>query len=202
MTKEELRDYYKIIERNKVNDDIEVIDLYNAERSNNLNVRLLFAYNKLYYTGDMGSYIFGNTIHHIKTFFRGSHINPYYWREKVEAYSEPLIGIDISYDKIVDEVNEFLKNYEELFTDSNLDEYTDEVKNAIWLFHNSLESNGYRAYDQITELFDELEIIYGSEDVANIIRSCQDYNYRFLYACELIQWVENEILTWDDVNGI
>lgn len=194
MTKEELKDYYKIIERNKVNDDIEVIDLYNAERSINRHVRLLFAYNKLYYTGDMGSYTFGKSICNVRIFFKGNWINPGYWREKVEAYSEPLIDTDVSYDKVVDEVNEFLKYYEELFIDSNLDEYTDEVKDAVWLFHNSLESNEYRAYDQITNLFDELEIIYDSEDVANIIRSCQEWSSRFLYACEVIQWVENEIL--------
>ena len=194
MTEEELRNYYKIIERNKVNDDIEVIDLYNEERSINLHVRLLFAYNKLYYTGDMGSYTFGKSICNVRTFFKGNWINPGYWQEKVEAYSEPLIDSDVPYDKVADEVNEFLKDYEKLFTDSNLDEYTDDVKDSVWLFHNSLESNEYRVYDQITELFDELEISYGSEDVANIIRNCQDYNCRFLYACELIQWVENEIL--------
>ena len=194
MTKEEIKNYYKIIERNKVNEDIEVIDLYNEERSINLHIRLLFAYNKLYYTGDVGSYIFGGSICNVRTFFKGDYINPFYWQEKVEASGDPLIDTDVSYCKVVDKVNEFLKDYEELFTDSNLDEYTDDVKDIIWLFHNNLESNEYRAYDQITELFDELKISYNAENVANIIRDCQGWNSRFLHACEVIQWIENEIL--------
>lgn len=192
MTKEELKEYYKIIEHSKINDDIEMFDLYDKDRSNDRHIRLLFAYNKLYYTGDMGTYVFGGTIHNIRDFFRGNAINPSYWMEKVEAASQPVIDTDVDFYKVVDEVNEFLKDYKELFTDSNLDEYTDEVKDIMWSFHDNLESNEYRAYDQITELFDELEISYDSENVATIIRNCQDWSSRYLYACEVIQWIANE----------
>lgn len=183
MNKEELRNYYKIIERNKVNDDIEVIDLYNAERETNRHVRLLFAYNKLYYTGDMGSYTFGKSICNVRTFFKGSYINPGYWQEKVEAYSEPLLCPNIDVDKAREAIIEEIKDYGDEVDEEKIDE-------GLW----SWDSNEYRAFDTIQELFEDLGYMDTCEMATSVFRSCQEWSSRFLYACELIQWVENEIL--------
>lgn len=183
MTKEELRNYYKIIERNKVNDDIEVIDLYNEERSNNRHIRLLFAYNKLYYTGDMGSYTFGGSICNVRAFFKGNYINPGYWQEKVEAYSEPLLCPEIDVDKAREAI---IKEIEDC--GDEVDE--EEIDNGLYLW----ESNEYRAFDIMHDLFEKLgyEDLY--EMTISAFRSCQEWSSRFLYACEVIQWVENKIL--------
>lgn len=186
MTKEELRDYYKIIERNKVNEDIEVIDLYNKERSIILHIRLLFAYNKLYYTGDMGTYVFGNHVFNIRKFFKGKEINPYYWSEKVEASSQPLLDTDIDFEKVMEAIKE---------------EFSDGMTDAAQELINDFESDGFfwepneiRAYDKVWELCSDIGLCDPNETTNNIISRCQNYNSRYLYACEVIQWVENEIL--------
>lgn len=192
MTKEELRNYYKIIERNKVNDDIEVIDLYNEERSINRHVRLLYAYNKLYYTGDMGTYVFGNNVFNIKGLFKGKEINPYYWSEKVEASSQPLLDTDIDFDKVLAAIKE---------------EFADELTEAAQELIDDFESDGFfwesneiRAYDKVRELCSDIGMCDPDETANSIICNCQEYSSRFLYACKLIQWVENEIIN-EDING-
>ena len=186
MTKEELRNYYKIIERNKVNDDIEVIDLYNVERSNNRHIRLLFAYNKLYYTGDMGTYVFGNHVFNIREFFRGKEINPYYWQEKVEAASQPVLDTNVDFDKVVSAIREEFE-----------DKFTDTVKELIENFESDgffWESNEIRAHDKVWELCNDIGWCDPDETAESIICRCKDWSRRFLYACEVIQWIENEIL--------
>ena len=63
MTVEELKQRYKVIEAKRINDDIVSVDLFHdEEKSNYLHIKLLFAYGKLYYTGDFGTYVFGKTI--------------------------------------------------------------------------------------------------------------------------------------------
>lgn len=75
MTVEQLKERYKVIEAKRINDDIVSVDLYHDEKKENyLHIKLLFAYNKLYYTGDFGTYVFGETIYNIFNFFKGERI--------------------------------------------------------------------------------------------------------------------------------
>ena len=66
-----------------------------------------------------------------------------------------------------------------------------------------MDSNAYRAYDKVEELFGSLGLFYDSEMVGGIIRAGQGYHGRFIYACEVIQWVSNNLDEWlgENENG-
>ena len=101
MTVEELKNRYKVIEAKRINDDIVSVDLYHdEEKSNYLHIKLLFAYGKLYYTGDFGTYVFGKNICNIFRFFKGERINKSYWQEKCEAASDPIIPDEVDLEKV------------------------------------------------------------------------------------------------------
>lgn len=196
MTKEELREYYKVINVNKVNEDITKVDLYHAEGDNNRHVRLLFAYNKLYYTGDMGTYVFGNFVYDIKTFFQGREINPGYWSEKCEAAEYPVVDTDIDGDKAREEVMKYIFN-----NHPELCEHDDQVMLCNYNLQSDIDDcfddwdeNEYVAFNKLDELFSLYDFIDIGEIVSGIIGRCQKYNNKYLYACEVIQWVENEVL--------
>ena len=64
-----------------------------------------------------------------------------------------------------------------------------------------MDSNAYRAYDKVEELFRSLDLFYYR--VGDIIRAGQGYHGRFIYACEVIQWVSNNLDEWlgENKNG-
>lgn len=187
MTKEKLKERYKYIVQKKINDDITSIELFTSERQSiTYYVRLLFAYGKLYYTGDMGSYIFGQNIDDIKTFFKGTKINPCYWAGKVECASYPIFPQDVDTDKVRILVKEHIR--------VNGISVSKEMKEQIDDDLNNLETNMYRAYDTVLKIFEELGIYDPSEEVGYIIEHSRGYDFNYLYACELLQWVENEII--------
>jgi len=195
MTREEIKEYYKVINVNKVNEDITKIDLYHAEGDNNRHVCLLFAFNKLYYTGDMGTFVFGNFVHNIRKFFKGSEILPSYWLEKCEASSSPLIEQRVPEEKARKELRDFLQeNYEEFFVDRRLSDYTEDVKDLIEDCFMEWNEEPSTAFSLIFDLFTELQVEHDFEDVGYIISRCQDYSPRYIYACNVIQWIENEYM--------
>lgn len=196
MTVEELKNRYKVIEAKRINDDIVSVDLYHdEEKSNYLHIKLLFAYGKLYYTGDFGTYVFGKNICNIFRFFKGERINKSYWQEKCEAASDPIIPDEVDLDKVEEAVRDYLKD--------NEIEITDDIKEEISDCFLYIDSNAYRAYDKVEELFSSLDLSYGGETVEDIIRAGQDYHGRFIYACEVIQWVSNNLDEWlgENKNG-
>ena len=70
MTEEQLQKKYKHIEVEKQGDII-IVKLYRSEniKDKTYFVRIVFVDNKLFYSGDMGTYVFGKTIVNIFTFF-------------------------------------------------------------------------------------------------------------------------------------
>ena len=110
MTVEKLKQRYKVIEAKRINDDIVSIDLYHdEEKSNYLHIKLLFAYNKLYYTGDFGTYVFGKDIQNIFNFFKGVRFDERYWQEKCEAASDPIIPDEVDLEKVEEAVRDYLE---------------------------------------------------------------------------------------------
>ena len=189
MTVEELKQRYKVIEAKRINDDIVSVDLYHdEEKSNYLHIKLLFAYNKLYYTGDFGTYVFGEDIQNIFNFFKGVRFDEGYWQEKCEAASDPIIPDEVDLDKVEEAVRDYLKD--------NEIEITDDIEEEISHCFYYMDSNAYRAYDKVEELFRSLDLFYDSEMVGGIIRAGQGYHGRFIYACEVIQWVSNNLDEW------
>ena len=186
MTVEELKQRYNVIEAKRINDDIVSVDLYHdEEKSIYLHIKLLFAYNKLYYTGDFGTYVFGKDIQNIFNFFKGERINASYWQEKCEAASDPIIPDEVDLEKVEKEVRDYLEE--------NEIEITDDIEKEISDYFYYMDSNAYRAYDKVEELLSSLDLSYDSERVGDIIRAGQGYSRRFIYACEVIQWVSNNL---------
>lgn len=196
MTVKELKQRYKVIEAKRINDDIVSVDLYHdEEKSNYLHIKLLFDYNKLYYTGDFGTYVFGKNICNIFRFFKGERINKSYWQEKCEAASDPIIPDEVDLEKVEEAIRDYLEE--------NEIEITDDIEKEISDCFCYIDSNAYRAYDKVEELFSSLDLSYGGETVENIIRAGQGYHGRFIYACEVIQWVSNNLDEWlgENKNG-
>ena len=196
MTKEELAERYKIIDIEKQG-NILVIRLYINENRDDKTyfVRLIFADNKLFYSGDMGTYVFGRDICHIFTFFKGNYINTDYWSGKCEASSYPIYPSDVDEEKVEELVKEYVCD---LYGVENYDELDEEIKDVIEdKFRFGIESNEYRAYDEIYEfLEEEFNCSNLCETVNNIIESAKSISPNYVYACELIQWVENNLEDW------
>ena len=194
MTVEELKNIYKVIEAKRINDDIVSVDLFHdEEKSNYLHIKLLFAYNKLYYTGDYGTYVFGENICNIFNFFKGERINKGYWQEKCEAAGDPIIPDEVDLKKVEEAVRDYLEE--------NKIEITDDIEEEISDCFYHMDSNAYRAYDKVEELFRSLDLFYYR--VGDMISAGQGYSGRFIYACEVIQWVSNNLEEWlgENKNG-
>lgn len=188
ITVKELEERYKVIEINKVSDDIEVVDLWKEKGNTDYHVRLMFAFNKLFTSGDCGSFTFGKTICHIYSFFKGNNVNLGYWQEKVEASPRPLLCEDIDTDKEMDLIKEYFKDNEIEYDEDYLDDIG--------------ESNMYRAYDELTELFEKYDDSDPYQVASDIIDECRDWDCQFEYTCNVIQWVENNLDEWRTKYGI
>ena len=184
ITAKELEERYKVIEINRISDDVEVVDLWQDKSEPYLHIRLMFAFNKLFTSGDCGSFTFGGTICHIYSFFRGDGINLGYWKEKVEASPRPLLDIDVNTDKLVERLKEYF--------DENEIEY-DVQDDILWKID---DSNVYRAYDDVIHILDNFDISNSWEVAGDIIDSCRDWDAQYEYTCNVIQWVENNLDEW------
>ena len=109
MTKEEFDERYKVIDIEKQG-NILTVKLYRNENRDDKTyfVRLVFVDNKLFYSGDMGTYVFGRNICHIFTFFKGDYINTDYWSEKCEASSYPIYSSEVDEEKVEELVKEYV----------------------------------------------------------------------------------------------
>ena len=196
MTREEFVERYKVIDIEKQG-NILTVKLYISENRDDKTyfVRLIFADNKLFYSGDMGTYVFGENICNIFNFFKGERFNEGYWQEKCEAASEPIIPNEVDLEKVEEAVRDYLEE--------NEIEITDDIEEEISDCFYCMDSNAYRAYDKVEELFRSLDFFYDSEMVGGIIRAGQGYHGRFIYACEVIQWVSNNLDEWlgENKNG-
>lgn len=182
ITAKELEERYKIIKINKISDDVEVVDLWQEENNPTYHIRLMFAFNKLFTSGDCGSFTFGETICHIYTFFKGDNINLGYWQEKVEASPRPLKDMEVDTDKV-------LKLLKEYFEENEIEYDEDD-------FYKIGESNMYRAYDSLQEILEDYTISDYWQVTNDIIEECRDWDSQFEYTCNVIQWVENNLDEW------
>jgi len=195
MTKE-FAERYKIIDVEKQG-NVLIVRLYRSENRDDkiYFVRLIFADNKLFYSGDVGTYVFGRDICHIFTFFKGDHINEGYWSGKCEASSYPIYPSEVDEEKVEESVKEYVCD---LYGVENYEELDDEIKDVIDdKFRFGIEPNEYRAYDEIYEfLEEEFNCSNLCETVNSIIEDAKSISPNYVYACELIQWVENNLEDW------
>ena len=194
ITKEQLAERYKniVIERQG---DILVVRLYQNENTDDkiYFVRLIFADNKLFYSGDMGAYTFGQNIVHIFRFFKGDGINTGYWMEKLEAKCMPVYPHEVDLDKLVENVK---NNVMEYYNVDCYDDLDDEVKEQIEDALDWMDSNDIRAFDRINELYENLDFSDPWYYASDTIESSKTISPNYVYACEVIQWVENNLYDW------
>lgn len=194
MTKAELKERYKEIETKQITDDILDVNLWKDEtRPFQWRIKIIIAYDKLYFTGDFGTFVFGNYVHDIKTFFQGDKINPHYWMEKSEASSEPLLDEHIDLEECRQKITDYL--YENLDAEK-LDEFENQ-REIEETFHH-LEEYYVHAANEIEDLLIILGIDgYEAGDRAqSIVHECRPFSEQYIYACEVIQWVGNNLGKW------
>ena len=82
--------------------------------------------------------------------------------------------------------------------ENKIDELDEEIKEVINdKFRFGIEPNEFRAYDEIYEfLKEEFDSSNLNEVVDNIIEGTKSISPNYVYACELIQWVENNLEDW------
>lgn len=182
ITAKELEERYKVIEIKKISDDVEIVDLWKEKDDVSYHIRLMFAFNKLFTSGDVGSFTFGECICHIYTFFKGDNVNLGYWKQKVEASPSPLRRIDVNIDKLIILLEEFLNEHEIEYSEDDLDKIG--------------EPNMYRAYDDVQNILENLNVSNAWEVAGDIIDECRDWDSQFEYTCNVIQWVENNLDEW------
>ena len=191
VTKDDLEKRYKEINIHSVGKNIKVIDLWtDTKHENTYSVRILFAFNKLYYSGNMGTFVFGRSISNIFKFFAGSSINESYWAEKCEASSVPVVCDEIDTEKLK-------KNLVAELTQLSPDKAEQIQKDAdecIQKINDDME----RITDEIREYLKKYEAYDVNAAADSIVRQSEDFNKNYLYACELIQWVSNNLKDWEE----
>lgn len=199
ITQQTLEDRYKNIKITN-NGEVEIVDLYrDKEDLYTYHVRLMFAFNKLFVTGDCGSFIFGKDICHIYEFFKGKEVNLGYWKGKCESSPAPIINEEIDIEKADTEIRRFYKEYVDLddLTDEEKEEFEYDLDNLTHGPFPELDTNMYRAYDSIADfLRTHYAEDFNFEYVCDIIDRSRDWNIQYEYICNVIQWVENNLETW------
>lgn len=216
--------FYKRVIVHK-SDDFLSLDFQIDEEKNSFcqSTHIDFVNNKLLYSGDYGTYVFGKNIQGIKTFFKRDEPNYQYWREKLEAYSE---NPDLNeYDNIVDiieKVTDYFKDYG-LYYDSKKD-YSDlseseleELKEKSKILEGDLESSlffvGDYSVDNVVSIVKNVlsdfqclndyedEYILEDCDLYDILEIRNDYTGRFKRLCNFCCWVENNLDEWLKITG-
>ena len=149
-------------------------------------VRLLFAFNKLFVTGDCGSFIFGKDICHIYEFFKGEEANLWYWSGKCEASPRPILSEGVDIDKVDKLIRDYFKENVEM-DDDEKSEFEEDLDNLtkggpFW----ALDSYIYQAYDSVFDFFKEHD--GNTDEVSSIIDSSRNFDGQYVYICNLIQW--------------
>ncbi len=198
ITVQELEERYKVfkVSRGKIGDrEITIVDLKKAEGIYDYSVKITFNNNEdgsIIYEGDVGFFIFRGNICRPLTFFCGKEINPGYWKQKLECAERDFYCVEVDQDlakkNIIDEIQ---KSYEE---DQHLIESFDDD------FIYPGQDNPEAWYDAIQKYSEDNDLEWDFETIGSIVESSIPDNYRYIYACRVLQWVSNK-LKEDSQNG-
>lgn len=200
MTQIELGNKYREIFVNKVSDSIATVDLWlDKTRDCYQHINILFANNKLLYTGAR-TYVFGQNIHDIFTFFNVEKFDLCYWKEKCEAASEPIIITEVNEAKAREVVDKFLH---EKFPEEYEEDKIFGIQNDIDTCFYDWNENEFIAAYRISELVKEIARSHRrnideqiDDFLEQLIRDCKTFDRHFVYCCEVIQWVANNLDKW------
>lgn len=190
VTKDELESRYKEISVRNVGKNIKVVDLWTDKKHETpYSIRILFAFNKLYYSGSMGTFVFGRTISNVYKFFTGSQINEAYWAEKCEAASVPVVNEEIDLNKVRENLSAELVQQTGQMTEKIQQDTEETVK--------KIGENIEKIIDFLIDCLKKYEIYDVKATADSIVRQSEDYNKNYIYACEVIQWVTNNLKEWE-----
>ena len=175
------------------------------------------------YSGDMGEFMFqpGYGI----GIFKGKHINPCYWGQKINAASREYYNRRYNFEKIDEAFKEeilshyesewteeyfeeakkawemsdedFSKWYEEWSNKEDEDEFAEEVKKIFERNNPSFYAENYTeesSYCAIRDAAENIDFDWDFETLGYISEQGKEDDYRFLYACCVLQWVSNKII--------
>ena len=179
------------------------------------------------YSGDMGEFMFqpgyGPSI------FRGNHINPGYWGEKINAAGREYYNRRFSLEEIDKAFKEeILNHYEGEWSE----DYFEEAKKAWEMSDEDFENwrnewsekedesdfveevkkireaempsfycegdSGESHYLSVQKAAEAIELDWDFETIGYISEQGKEDDYRFLYACCVLQWVANKILKMEE----
>lgn len=178
------------------------------------------------YSGDMGCFMF-EPGYGIGT-FKGNHINPYYWGEKIKAAGHDYYNRDFNLDNVDrafkeevlqhyefewekvyfdeakkawemsdDEFEEWYEKWHERDDEEVGPDYAEEVKRvreAGKPSHYAERSTEEGAYDAVATAANYAELDWDFETIGYVSDQGKGEDYRFLYACCVLQWVSNKII--------
>ncbi|WP_024467503.1 hypothetical protein [Treponema pedis] len=184
-----LDERYKIVDIETIPHEPEKIiniDLWtNEKKENDYHINILIANHKLIYSGDCGTFVFGSgicTTRPVYYFFCGSKTNPLYWREKCEASSDPIVNDNVDLEKLNDELEIYSVDFDWRQVEDA------KIKAGYPWFS---DANPVRVYDLLCKIFEELGDTDNWKAAETIIKASRTLNERYIYACEVIQWVCN-----------
>lgn len=179
------------------------------------------------YSGDMGFFMFMPG-YGIGT-FKGNHINPFYWSEKIKAASSDywnktycIEKIDKSFkEAILDHYEgewaedyfieakkawemsdeDFEKWYDEWTEKEDEEDFAEEVKKIREAKTPSsyTDSNSEEALFRATEeAAKAVDLDWDFEKIGSIVDDGEEDDFRFLYACCVLQWISNKIVKMDE----
>lgn len=199
MTKQQLAECYREIEIKQITDDILEVNLWKDKTHPfEQRVKILFAYDKLYFIGNFDFFVFGEHVSDIKTVFQGNEINPYYWMKKCEVSNEFLLyeqtDLEKCHKKVVDYIWERLETKRKELDGLELQDYDENV-------HRKIENTFYHLenYNYCTLGINNYEAEHEAWCIVNEYRLFSEH---YIYACETIQWVENNLDKWREQQSV
>lgn len=134
-------------------------------------------------------HIFGRDVNNIFTFYKGDEVNPEYWSEKVYCADRPIKDESL-------DLGELEKAIQELVGSWNIPkDKQEELDDDLDLLE--LDENSVIASRQVYEFLEQWkEYCEPCEDINTLIGAAEKWNRRYLYACEVLQWVSNNLDEW------
>lgn len=182
---------YKNIKKTE-DENFVVVNCYKDENCSIENyVRIVFdkKWQKVYYTGDMGAYIFGQNIRNPLEFFK-MNVNLPYWDEKLEAYEKPIKEENVDLEEVEKSFRELLFEQDNV-CENMLDEekeYFEQDLNELFKFYIN-DSFHYRVYDKLEKFCEEQNLSIETEDIYSCVEQCRSYENRYLWCVELLHYV-------------
>ena len=130
--------------------------------------------------GDYGCWVFKGNIVNCYTFFRGDHINPGYWEEKLGA------APNFHYDRTIDADalrKQLLEEHPDVIKEEDVEDLESDRDSLESWYDTLYEWNSRKGWDL------EMEDLYG------IMQSCIVEDQVYLRVCELVQYAANYLKT-------